>query len=126
MGEGETSINALLGAVATAVLSGFVSLAPMLGGAIAGYLEGGTRDDGLRVGAISGVIPLVVAIPIAAVGLFVFGGAFLGMRAPMSVSLFAVVMIVVGLVFGLLYFVGLSAAGGWLGNYVKYDTDIGN
>lgn len=126
MGEGDTVINALLGAVATAILSGFVPLAPVLGGAIAGYLEGGTRDDGLRVGAFSGVIPLLLAIPIAVLGLFVFGGAFLGMRAPMSMSVFAVVMIVVGLFFGLLYFVGLSAAGGWLGNYVKHDTDIGN
>jgi uncharacterized membrane protein (GlpM family) len=126
MGEGDTLINALLGAVATAILSGFVPLAPVLGGVIAGYLEGGNRDDGLRVGAISGVIPLLLAIPIAAIGLFVFGGAFLGIQAPASVSLFAIALIVVGFVFGLLYFIGLSAVGGWLGNYVKHDTNIGN
>jgi hypothetical protein len=24
------------------------------------------------------------------------------------------------------YFLGLSALGGWLGNYVKHDTTIGN
>lgn len=125
MGDGDTLINALLGAVATAVLSGFVPLAPVLGGAIAGYLEGGNRDDGLRVGALSGVLPLLLAIPIAVVGLFVFGGAFLGVQVPMSVSLLALVLIVVGLLFGVLYFVGLSAAGGWLGNYVRHDTNIG-
>jgi len=125
MGDGDTLLHALLGAVATAILSGFVPLAPVLGGAIAGYLEGGNRDDGLRVGALSGVLPLLLAIPIAVVGLFVFGGAFLGVQAPMSISLVALVLIVVGLLFGVLYFVGLSAAGGWLGNYVRHDTNIG-
>jgi hypothetical protein len=41
MGAGDTFVNAMTGAVATALLSGSVPLAPLLGGGIAGYLEGG-------------------------------------------------------------------------------------
>ena len=54
MAKRDTRINASLGAVATALLSGFVPLAPLLGGGIAGYLEGDKRDDGVRVGLLSG------------------------------------------------------------------------
>jgi hypothetical protein len=34
------------------------------------------------------------------------------------------VVVVVGVVFGALYTVGLGALGGWIGNYVKYDTEL--
>ncbi len=38
-----------------------VPLAPLLGGGIAGYLEGGERDDGVRVGLLSGVVGLAIS-----------------------------------------------------------------
>jgi len=122
MDEGNTLVNALVGAVVTAVTS-FLPLSPVIGGAVAGYLQGGTRSDGLRVGAISGFIGM---IPVLAVGFLLFSvlGVFaLGIESafPFAIGGF---LIVFALVSSLVYFVGLSAVGGWIGNYVKYDTDI--
>jgi hypothetical protein len=47
--------NALIGAVVTVVLP-FVPFSPLLGGAVAGYLQ---ERDGFRVGAPSGAIAAV-------------------------------------------------------------------
>lgn len=76
-----TPISALIGAVIGVVFF-FIPFSPILGGAIAGYLEGGTTNDGMRVGAFAGLIML---IPIG----------FIGMAAIM-------------LVFGAIYTVGSS------------------
>jgi hypothetical protein len=117
-------VYALLGAVVSFVLS-FLPLSPALGGAVAGYLNGPNRSAGLRIGAISGMI---LTVPLLLVGV-VFAGLFLavpvvGMAsgAPTAaVGLpfgFGVVLLVV-LVLGLAYTVGLSALGGYLGAYAK-------
>jgi Ca2+-binding RTX toxin-like protein len=128
MAEGDTLINALVGGIASIVLS-FVPLSPVLGGAIAGYLQGGTRNDGLRVGAYSGI---VAAIPLAlffvfALALFgvvgIFSAGAGGGRAAGGIALFLFAF-VFALVVSAIYTVGLGAIGGWLGNYVKYDTDL--
>lgn len=110
-----TAINALIGAVAGLVLS-FIPLSTLLGGAVAGYLEGGTTNDGLRVGAIAG---LVMLLPMLFFGLvlvpFVLGigtGSF-----PAAFGLVAVLLFV----FVAVYTVGLSAVGAVLGNYLKYE-----
>jgi hypothetical protein len=124
MAEHDTLLNAVLGAVATALLSSFVPFAPLFGGAISGYLEGGTRSDGLRVGAISGLIGLLLWVVVGAFFVFVFALVALGGRVPALFGAFGVFVILVGVVFGAIYTVGLSALGGWLGNYVKYDTNV--
>ena len=131
MGDGDTLINALVGAIATALLSGFVPFAPLFGGALAGYLEGGTRDDGLRVGVFSGLIGLVLAaVLFALVGsLFAFTVIGMGpgpmMGSPRTFGFGGLFLLVAALI-GAVYIVGLSALGGWLGNYVRYDTGIGS
>jgi uncharacterized membrane protein (GlpM family) len=130
MAEGDTLVNTLIGAVASTVLSGVVPFAPVFGGAIAGYLQAGDRNDGLRVGALAGLVAFVPALLFGILVLgfvlsVVVGGAVRG--APMGFSLFGslgVVGVILFGVFGFAYFVGLSALGGWIGNYVKYDTDI--
>ena len=123
MAEGDTFLNALLGAVVSVVLS-FVPASPLLGGMLAGYLEGGSREDGLRVGAISGVVAL---IPLVGFLLLVVGAGALflvgGMPARAG-AVGAIFLLVAGLL-AALYSVGLSALGGWLGNYVLTDTDLG-
>jgi len=127
MGDGDTFVNAVIGAVATALLSGFVPLAPLLGGGIAGYLEGGDRNDGFRVGLYSGVIGLAVSLVLFAV-VFVFLAAFLAF-VPEALGLFGaagLLVLVLGTLTTAAYFLGLSALGGWLGNYVRYDTTIGD
>ncbi len=103
-----TLVNAVVGAVVTVVLS-FLGVSPIVGGAVAGYLE---RRDGLRVGAISGAI---AAIPmVILVFLFVGFFGFLATGAPGFFVFFAAI----ALPFVLLYSIGLSALGGYVGVYL--------
>lgn len=108
-----TLINAFIGAVAGIILS-FIPLSTLLGGGVAGYLEGGEPGDGLRVGAIAGVIMLVPFVFIGFVMMMFFvGGGMAG--PPVAFGLMMVFM----LFLGALYTVGLSAVGGYLGIYIK-------
>lgn len=108
-----TVLNAVIGAVAGIILS-FIPLSTLLGGVIAGYLEGGEMENGVKVGAIAGLIML---IPLVFIGLFALT-FFLGVGTggpPFAVGLMAFFI----LVFGALYTVGLSVVGGVLGIYLK-------
>jgi len=51
MNTDNTLLNAVIGAVATIGLS-FTGISPVLGGALAAYLDGGDTENGLRVGAL--------------------------------------------------------------------------
>lgn len=110
-----TAVNALIGGIVGIVLS-FVPLSTLVGGAVAGYLEGGTTADGVRVGALAGAVML---LPFVLIGAF-FAVFFLGVGAgPGGAPIAFGFMILVMLLFGALYTVGLSAVGGYLGIYVK-------
>lgn len=77
----------------------------------AGYLEGGRFEDGLRAGAVAGVI---VFVPF--VFLFVLFFAFPGFGgAPTALGVFGAV----ALVFVAAYTVGLAVLGGYLGVYIR-------
>jgi hypothetical protein len=122
MSEGDTLINAVIGAVVTVVLS-FTGFSPILGGMAAGYLQRGDRADGSRVGAISGAI---AALPFLLL-FFVFGGfLFTGsmMGEGMGVPGGFFVLLLFGFVFALIWSVGLSALGGYLGVYIATETDV--
>ena len=131
MAEGDTLVNAVIGALVNVVAGSFLPFGPVIGGAAAGYLQGGSREDGLKVGAIAGVIAL---FPIF-LFLTIFGGLFFAIVAggtmgggmpggfPFAAGGIGFV-VVLFLLFGAVYVVGLSAVGGYLGNYVKYDTDV--
>lgn len=110
---GSTTLNALIGAVAGVVLS-FIPLSTVLGGAIAGYLEGGKAGDGVRVGTIAGAIML---IPFVFIGL-VFVLFFVGVGTGQTTTVFGMLMFLFVLL-GAVYTVGLSAVGGYLGIYIK-------
>ncbi|MDG5758005.1 DUF5518 domain-containing protein [Natronococcus sp. A-GB1] len=105
-----TALNAVLGGVVGIVLS-FVPLSPVLGGAVAGYLEGGDTDDGLRVGALAG---LVVLLPLSVIGFFLL--FLLGFGANSAVL---GLLGLVALLFVTIYTVGLSALGGVIGVYAE-------
>ncbi|WP_434521519.1 DUF5518 domain-containing protein [Halorubrum sp. AS12] len=123
MAPEDTLRNAVIGAVASVLLT-FTGISPLLGGAVAGYLNSdGTADsgDGLRVGALSGFI---ASVPIAGLlllvlVLFPFFGFF---GFPIEFSLVAGSLFVFGaiaVVASTAYTVVLSALGGLLGVYLK-------
>lgn len=113
---------AIVGGVVTIVTS-FVPLSPVLGGAVSGYLRGGDGRGGARVGAYAG---LVAAIPFALLGLFVVGGfavavAELGLG---GLGVFVGLAIVFAMLVGVAYLVGLSALGGYVGvSFAKRNND---
>jgi hypothetical protein len=125
-GGDSTYFNAFVGAVASVVLA-FLPFSTVIGGALAGYLQGPETDEGLRVGALAGVFLLVPALLLA----LLFGGALLavfpfagemGPRMGAGAGLFGVVAFLFLLVFGAVYVVGFSALGGVIGAYVNRET----
>ena len=96
------------------VLAGALPVSPLAGGLLAGHLEGGSRDDGLRVGAISGGFALFPFIPLAIVASNLLLFAMGGMGIPGAMGGLGFVAILFALLFGIVYIVGLSAVGaGW-------------
>lgn len=125
----ETWFNTVVGGVVTLVLAPVLPLAPVLGGAVAGYLEADERGargvDGLRVGALAGLVAFVALLVFAVLLgnlLFAVLTGLVGVP-PGFVSGLGLLVFVVGAVFGALYVVGLSAVGGWLGVRI-YDEDL--
>lgn len=102
-------LNAIIGGVA-GILLAFIPLSPVLGGGIAGYLQRGPREAGLKVGAGAG---LVMLLPYVFIGFFLLMLLGLG-GTPAAFGVFALLLI--GMM--ALYTVGLSALGGYLGVYV--------
>ncbi len=113
-----TFIHALIGAAVTFVLS-FSGISPILGGAIAGYLE---KKDGWYIGAISGAMATVpILLAVLFVG-FVIAGFLTAIAEGMAGIL--VVLAFLGMVLFVAGFViALSALGGFLG--VKMREDLG-
>lgn len=98
-----TLVNAVIGGVVT-ILTSFIPLSPLVGGGVAAYLEGGSRGDAARVGALSG---LVASVPLIFLVLF----ALLFVMVDFGFTL----VIALGLFFVLGgYAIGLGALGGYL------------
>lgn len=114
MAQGDTLLNATLGAVVSILLS-FLPFAAVLGGAVAGYLQVSGRDvrEGARVGAVSGLIALVPVLFI-----FLVLGAVLPFL-PSALGALSTVVLVVALIVAAGYFVGAGAVGGVLGAYLR-------
>jgi len=113
-GDGSSGVllNAVFGAAITAVATPFVPFAPLLGGALSGYLDAGSTESGAKIGAISGAIalvPLLIVVPLLLFVLF------------LDPVFAAGVLLVVGFVavFLVAYTIGLGALGGILGVYIK-------
>ncbi|WP_123619384.1 DUF5518 domain-containing protein [Halorubrum sp. CSM-61] len=113
MNTDNTLLNAFIGAVATFLLS-FTGIGPVLGGALAGYLEGGETNDGLRVGAISGAI---ASLPVLGVLFLVLFIVPIAPDAGVAIGSAVLILGIVALAFA--YTMGLSAVGGVIGSYVK-------
>lgn len=113
-----TPLNALIGGVIGVVLS-FIPLSTVIGGAVAGYLEGGDYASGAKVGALAGLIVLVPFVFLA--GLMLFFMPMMGSPGPGSTVAFWV-MLIFALGFAAVYIVGFSSLGGVLGAYVKREV----
>jgi hypothetical protein len=126
-----TLVNALIGGIASILLA-FLPFSPVVGGGIAGYLEGPDRSRGLRVGAYAGVVAAVPFVLVALLGVSVFTFSVVpvttgpGMgpgTGPGSMGgglpVFGILALLVVFAVAVLYSVGLSALGGYLGAYLK-------
>jgi hypothetical protein len=112
--RGSTLTNAFVGAVVTVVLS-FIPFSPVLGGAVAAYLQKGDSDESIKVGAISGVIAAAPLILLITFGLGFLSLLPLAEGEPVATGFFWVIILIsVGLI--LLYSVGSSAVGGFVGH----------
>ncbi|WP_225333858.1 DUF5518 domain-containing protein [Halomicrobium urmianum] len=129
MAEGDTLANAVVGALAAAIAGAVVGpIGPLIGGAVAGYLDGGARSDGVRVGALAGLLSLIPgtlfgALVLTALGVIGFGFV-VDPSAFLAVGAFGVVFVAFALVIATLTTAALGALGGWVGNYLKYDADL--
>jgi uncharacterized membrane protein len=110
-----TLLNALLGGIVGVVLS-FIPFSTVLGGGVAGYLEGGSSTAGAKVGALAGLIAFIPFVFILGIVLlFVPVIATPGPRIQLALW----VSILLILLFAALYTIGLSIIGGVAGVYVK-------
>lgn len=116
MNPGKTWVNALIGAVITIGLS-FTGFSPLVGGGVAGYLQAEPPKRGATVGALSGVIAAIPLFLIMVLGFWMFV-AVPGVHGGFPGGIELVVIVVVMLPMMLLWFVGLSAVGGYIGGYL--------
>jgi len=86
----------------------------VLGGVLAGYLEGGKTSDGLRVGAISGAI---ASLPVFGILLLILFVVPVAPDAGVVIGSGLLLLGIIALVFA--YTMALSAFGGVIGSYVK-------
>ena len=114
--DGRPTPRWILGVVGAMVgtLLGFIPLSPALGGAVAGYLDPDPAASGLGVGTLAG---LVAALPAFVVTLFVGVGLVDGLRPGLVPP--ATVILAAAVLGSLVYLVGLSAVGGYLGRWVR-------
>jgi len=108
-----TLLNGVIGGVIGVVLS-FIPFSPVLGGGVAGYLEGGDYASGAKVGAVAGLVAFVPLVAIIGLGLaVVVFSPSPGMALALWVTGLAIVIFVA------LYAIGLSILGGMLGAYLQ-------
>ena len=122
MSDRSRALNALIGAAVTVVLT-FIPFSSLLGGGVAGYLEGGEVGDGVRVGALSG---LFATVPVLLFMFFIGSLLSLGMMGTGGARMLLAggLFLLVGVLFALIYVVGLSAIGGAVGAAIKDDPDL--
>lgn len=110
-----TFFNALVGAAVSVVL-GFIPFSPILGGGVAGYLDGGDTQSGARVGALAGLLASIPFALLAVLALAFFIIVPEGGAVGLSLGLVAIVLVIVT------YTVGLSVIGAILGVYLNNEV----
>lgn len=111
-------VYGVLGAVVAVVLS-FLPFSPLLGGVVAGFLEGTDTREGTITGSISGLIMFAPFLGIGFLFLAFLGFLGAGGMAAGGLVIFVFVIPIVLTIFA--YTLGLSALGGFLGAYLAAD-----
>lgn len=109
-----TLLNAAIGGAASVLLFFFVPFSTVLGGAIAGYLEGGDLASGAWVGAVAGFLTMIPVLLCSSVVLAI--GFFVPEGLPIALVVFVLAS------FLAVYVIGMSVAGGVIGVYLKNDV----
>ena len=114
-------LNGFLGGV-VAVLLAFLPFSTVLGGVVAGYLQGPDRRTALKSGALAGVVALLPLLLVAflAAGFLVIVPVTPGGPGSGVGGFLAVLALTAVAVLGI-YTVGGGALGGYLGSYLKED-----
>lgn len=105
-----------LGALVT-VFVWYIPMSPLLGGTVAGFLSGGSREDARTAGTLSGALVPLIGLVVAGFAFLVAGAAVFG-RFPFGPVVGALVALV-----AVVYSVGFARIGGWVG--WKYLSDEG-
>lgn len=107
---------AVLGAVATAVLS-FIPFSPVVGGGLAGYLEQPASGRSVSVGGLAGFLSMVPALSIIG---FVGVGLYSGFATvgESGLGIVTIAGMVLAILFVAAYGSGLGALGGFLGGHL--------
>ncbi|MEY7849249.1 DUF5518 domain-containing protein [Natrarchaeobius sp. A-rgal3] len=117
MVSSRTLIHAVIGAVVGVVLS-FIPFSTVIGGAVAGFLEGPDTREGAVVGALAGAITFLPIAATATVAFLFLGLGFGVSGAPAGGFVFLLFLIVIGTTALLVYTVGVALLGGYLGAYL--------
>jgi len=114
-------INGFLGGV-VAVLLAFLPFSTVLGGAVAGYLQGPDRRASMKAGALAGLVALVPLVLLAflVAGFLVIVPVSPGGPGPDPRLFLTVAGITILGILGI-YTVGGGALGGYVGSYLKED-----
>lgn len=117
--RGNFLANAVYGALVSA-LTGFIPFSPVLGGAVAGYLERGESRRTVAVGAVSG---LLLSVPVVVFLAFLFVGLALASVSVGAGGFAAVlaILMVIGLGITALFGAGLGGLGGLVGGKLAED-----
>jgi hypothetical protein len=123
--QGDTLLNAVIGAAAGFVLS-FTGVGVILGGGVAGYLQNEGKGAGAKVGALSGalgVLPTLALLALVAGWIGGLGIGVTGIGLGSGAAFGGAVALVLLVVF--LFVVVLSALGGFVGGLLADDGRSG-
>lgn len=119
MTEGNTWLNALIGA-GVAIVFSFIPFSTLLGGAVAGYLQKGDYGAGAKVGALAGLIAL---LPLAMILLLIFGLVAVVPGPGVPERTLMLFVLTFGLFVLVVYTVGFAALGGVIGSYLHREVE---
>ncbi|RQG94615.1 DUF5518 domain-containing protein [Natrarchaeobius chitinivorans] len=117
MVSSRTLVHAIIGAVVGVVLS-FIPFSTVIGGAVAGFLEGPDTRDGALVGALAGAITFVPVAAGAFLVLVFLGFGFGASGGPTGGLVFLLFVVIVATTTLLFYTVGVALLGGYVGSYL--------